>query len=423
MAGARPTSVRAGSRAGVVANGLAEAGRTVIRNPLRTSLAGLAMAAAVATTVLVQTGLDGLAQAARASSARAFGSDSFLLTRVATGTLSRRELADRFARHPNITRSDVRFLDAVGDARVIYAATTARPADVSAGPRTFDQASINGAQATLFAIRDLGVAAGRPLTRDDDVRAAQVVVAGDAVVTTLFPGVDPLGQRLRIAGRAFTVVGVLAPEGAAGGQSLDRQVWMPLTAFERAFGAPASLQVFGRAAGTGSVERAEDQARVSMRARRHLGPAAADTFDIVTPEASRSFVARITEQVGAAAPPISLMALIAALVVVANTTLVSVTERTREIGVRRAIGATRASVLVETLAESCLIAVAGGAAGVAVAGGILAVAGDAVGLPLSLGWPVVAGNLLAAGVTGIAAGWYPARRATRLDVVAALRSE
>jgi putative ABC transport system permease protein len=117
------------------------------------------------------------------------------------------------------------------------------------------------------------------------------------------------------------------------------------------------------------------------------------------------------------------MALIAAVVVVANTTLVSVTQRTREIGIRRALGASRANVIVETLAESILIALAGGAVGLAAAAGVLSVASGALGMALPLEWPTAAGSLAAAGFSGIIAGWYPARRAAGLDVVNAMRRE
>jgi putative ABC transport system permease protein len=203
---------------------------------------------------------------------------------------------------------------------------------------------------------------------------------------------------------------------------------MPITAFERAFGASASLQVFAKAgAGASSTptatDAAEGLARVSMRARRHLGPGAADNFDIITPEASRSFVSAITERIGAAGPPISLMALLAAIVVVANTTLVSVTQRTRDIGIRRAVGASRADIAAETLAESTVIGALGGCLGLAVAAAVLLAASRVAQVHLTVSWVTAGVSLAAAAVAGAAAGWYPARRAASLDVVNALRAE
>ena len=416
------------SRRIAIIEGVAEAAGTILGNPLRASLAAVAMSVAVATTAIVQTGLDGLAESARQASARAFGSDSFVITRIATGTLSRREIADRLARNPNITRGDVRFLDRVSGNTVRYAATSLRSADVTAGSRTFENATVNGTQASLANIRDVGIAAGRFLLPEEETASAQVVVIGSAIVEALFPAAaqqpnDVLGQTVRMGGRAFTIVGVQTPQGTGAGVALDRYVWMPITAFERAFGAPDSVQVFAKAAPGTDTDAAEDLARTSMRARRHLSPGAADTFDIVTPEASRSFVSRITERIGAAGPPISLMALFAAIVVVTNTTLVSITQRTREIGVRRALGASRFNIIVETLAEASIIAVIGGGVGLLIAAVVLAAASRPLGLPLSIGWPTAWASLAAAGLSGIAAGWYPARRAVSVDVNTALRQE
>ena len=410
-------------RVNILVDGLLQALATIRSHPLRASLAAVAMAAAVATTAVVQTGLNGLARSAREASARAFGSDTFTLAKVAGGNLSRRELAERLERNANITRSDVRFLERVANERVSYAATVQRQGDVSAGGRTFEAATITGTQSTLFDIRDVGLDRGRVFTRAEDVRAAQVVVVGHEVAEALFQTTDALDRTVRIAGRGFRIVGVQMAQGSTGGVTLDRYVWMPIAAYERVFGAAPTLQVLAKSTDVDQAAAGEDHARISMRARRQLRPAAPDTFDIITPEASRNFVAAITQRLGAAGPPISLMALVAAIVVVANTTLVSVTQRTREIGIRRAVGAARANVLIETLAESSVIAAAGGAIGLAVAALVLWLASRATGTPLPLEWPTALASLVAAAASGIVAGWYPARRAASLDVINALRQD
>jgi hypothetical protein len=170
---------------------------------------------------------------------------------------------------------------------------------------------------------------------------------------------------VRIGGRGFEVIGLQRRQGTAGGVSLDRYAWMPLATHERVFGAASTLQVFAASTVPGSTLAAEDRAHATMRARRHQRPGQPDVFDLITPEAARGFVGALSSRVGGAAVPISIMALLAAVVVVTNTTLVSVAQRTRDIGVRRALGATRAAVVLETLAESSIIALAGGALGLA----------------------------------------------------------
>jgi putative ABC transport system permease protein len=412
------------------------AARAAVAHPLRASLGALAIAVAVATLVLVVTGLDGFARYARQVTSRAFGTEAFVVTRLATGGVSRKELAEKLERNPAITRSDVRFLDRYAGRDVIYAPIAQRRADVAFGGRRFDNANVNGTSAALFEIRELGVARGRFISRDDDGRAAQVVVLGADLADTLFPSRDPLGQVVRIAGRGFHVIGLQERQGTAGGTSLDRYAWVPLKAFERAFGAAEGLQVFGRALVQGTnrspanaqgdgqrLPAAEDRARTTMRARRQLLPGRRDTFDIITPDAARGFVERVAERASAAAAPISAMALLAAIVVVTNTTLVSVTERTREIGVRRALGARRRDITLEVIAESCLVAIAGGSVGLAVSAAVLWSVATVLGVDLPLRVSTAMWSLAAAAISGLVAGLYPARRASRLDVITAIRQE
>jgi putative ABC transport system permease protein len=371
----------------------------------------------------VVSGLDGVARYARETGARTFGSDTFVIAQLSSGQLSRKQLEEKLARNAPIRRADTRFLERVGGNVVMYAPTAQRSGEVVAGNRTFENAAINGTTSNLPDIRIIEIGQGRFFSDLEVTQAAQVAVLGADVAETLFPSTSALQKRIRIAGRAFEVVGVVVRQGQAGGVTLDRYVYVTLGAYERAFGSSESLQVFARAEHGVDASRGEDRALASMRARRQLAPNEENTFDIITPDAARSFVLRLASRIGAAALPISFMALVAAVVVVTNTVLVSVTQRTREIGIRRAVGAPRAQILAEVLAESVLTAVIGGTSGVAVAAGVLALASSAFGLSLVPTISTVVAAFIGAAATGLLAGYFPAHQAARIDVIAALRAE
>ncbi len=398
----------------------------VASHPMRASLAGVAIAAAVATIAVVVVALDGVENFARTSAARAFGSDTFVIAKVASaGQISRQDLAKKLQRNPDIERSDLRFVERHGAGLIEYGATVNRRVEVAAGGRRYAGASLVAATASIASIRDLAVASGRFFSSEEAGRSALVAVIGATIADELFPNVDPLGQMLRIAGRGFRVIGLQERQGNVGGTSLDRNVWVPLGTGERLFGAPPTLQLLARppvADDPRAVRRAEDHGRASMRARRQLQPGEEDNFDMLAPEAARDFVLSLSARVGAAAAPISAMALLAAVVVVTNTILVSVAQRTNEIGIRRAVGASRTAIMVEVLAESLFIGIVGGVVGITLVYLAVLVARSS-GLALQLTPGTAIFSLLAAAMSGVVAGWYPARRATRIDVVDALRVE
>ena len=408
----------------MIREAVSQAAAALWGNPLRASLGALAIAVAVATIVLVISALDGVAEYARRTTARTFGSDTFLIAQVASpGRVSRRELQEQLQRNPPIRRSEMRFLEQYAGGLVEYAPNAQTRADIIAGGSKIEGVAITGTTSQLANLRDLAIERGRFFRPDEDQRGEQVAVIGADVIDALFPAVDPLGRSIRIAGRRFTVIGIQERLGQSGGASLDKYAWVPIRSYERAFGAPVSLQIFAKATGDRPSVVGEDRARISLRARRALGPGVKDTFDILTPDAARGFVASLSERIGAAAGPISLMALLAAVVVVTNTVLVSVTQRTREIGVRRALGAARAQIMREVLAESALVSILGGTVGTAAAVGIVTALARAFDLPLAVETSTIVLALAASALSGLVAGWYPARRAVRLDVITAMRAE
>ena len=400
---------------------LAQGAANITANPLRSALGALAIAAAVATIVGVSMTLDAVRRYAEVTTARTFGSDTFLIAQVAApGRIPRRQLREQLARNPPIRRAEFSFLTRHAGDRVIYAPNAQARADAARGSLTIADAAITGTTASLAQIRDLNLAAGHffDLTHERD--GALVAVIGADIDAALFPDGGAVGQSIRVAGRRFQIIGVQARVGSGG---LDKYAWIPLRAFERLFGAPRSLQIFAKPLGDESPVAAEDHARISLRAARRLQPGEGDSFDVLAPEAARGFVANLSSRIGAAALPISLMALAAAIVVVTNTILVSVTQRTREIGVRRALGARRDDIAREVLAESLLLSLGGGLAGVTA---VVALGGALSPLaPIPLVVPPQSLVMAVIGTLGSAvlAGWYPARRANRLDVIAAIRAD
>ncbi len=397
---------------------------TLWANRLRSFLTILGIVIGIAAVVLVGAAIEALRTIAVATTTQTFGANTFILARVASsGTLSRRELADKLRKNPEILLPEARRLERMVHASTRLAATLQEIADVKSGNRVFRAASITGGDGALELIRDIRIAQGRFFRQEENMRAQRLVVIGQDIVDEIFPSVDPLGRQVKIQGIFFTVIGVQERQGSSFGSSLDRSVWMPLLAFQRIWGTQRSLTVFAQPRETHDFEAAQEETRVALRLIRGLGPREEDTFDLLIPEAGRGFVGRLTDAISQAIIPISSIALLVAGVVVMNMMLVSVTERTREIGIRKSLGATRRNILIQVLIESTLLCSLGGGLGLLLSYvGTFALSGafgTGVGLPLSY-------LFLALGISaliGSAAGTYPAYLAARLDPVEALRSE
>ncbi len=391
---------------------------------LRSALGALAMAAAVTALAGISTGLEVLQKFAAQATARSIGSDVFQVAKVGQrGRLGRRELARKLERNVAISRADARFLDAYSGDLVIYAPSAQRIVDVTSVEGKIESSPVTGTTAAITRIQDMALAQGRFFNDDESRRGESVAVIGDEVSRLCFPSGRALGGAIRIGGRAFKVIGIQEAMGQLGGQSQDRYIWVPLGAFERAFGPASSLQMFAKSLVEGETAHAEDRARSSLRAKRNLYPGQEDNFDVVTPDAARNFVASLSASLSAAALPISLASLLAAFVVVTNTTLVSVAQRTREIGIRRAIGAKRANISAEVLAESLIVSVVGALVGLALVAALAALASAILDLPLALAPATLARSLFMASAAGLLSGALPAVRAARADVLHSLRAD
>ena len=346
---------------------------------LRSFLTLLGVIIGVASVIMVGAAIEGLGVYAERSTAKAFGSESFMVAQIAaTGRLSRRELFEKLKRNKPIRMEDARFVESVNGDDILYSPYRQKVADVKRDNLTCEDSSIVGVAASMAAIRDIGVVDGRFFTDQEDRARAYVAVIGDTIRTTLFPGdAPPLGQTLRIDGVEFTVIGVQERLGSAFGRDQDNSVYIPISAFNRLYGPGNGFALFGRPRPASGLDLngALDETRVALRSRFHARPGQPDNFDVLTPDAIRGFIDQVLGMIAAIVVPVTCISLVVGGIVIMNIMLVSVTERTREIGVRKSLGARHGDVMMQILIEAVVLSMAGGALGVALGAAVTAVLG------------------------------------------------
>jgi putative ABC transport system permease protein len=230
---------------------------------------------------------------------------------------------------------------------------------------------------------------------------------------------------VKIRGLDFQVIGVQEKLGAMGGQSQDNSVYVPSSVFTRLYSKAETLSIFGRARpGSGlTLDGALDLTRAALRSRFRTRPGEDDNFDSLTPEAIRGFVDNVLSLIRVVVVPVTMISLVVGGIVIMNIMLVSVTERTREIGIRKSLGARRGDIMLQFLIEATLLAAVGGLIGLMAGAALVAVLSAVLDLALRITAPYVALALVVSSTVGIVSGWYPALRASKLDPVAALRAE
>ena len=409
------------------ANAFRLATDSILAHKLRSFLTLLGVIIGVASVIMVGAAIEGLGVYAEQSTAKAFGSESFLVAQIAaTGRLSRREYFNKIKRNKPIRTVDARFVEALNGDRVLYSPYRNHASDIKRDSLICEGSSILGASADLAGIRDIGVVEGRFFTPQEDHSRSFVAVIGETVRTTLFPGdASPLGQIVRIEGVEFTVIGVQEKLGSAFGRDQDNSAYIPITAFDRLYGPGTGFALFGRPKpGSGlTLQDALDLTRVSLRTRFHARPGQEDNFDTLTPDAIRGFIDQLLSMVAAVVVPVTCISLVVGGIVIMNIMLVSVTERTHEIGIRKAMGARHGDVMLQVLIEAVVLAVMGGALGVALGAVVTEILGRVFELSLHITAAYVVLALGVSSIVGVASGWYPASRAAKLDPVVALRAE
>jgi putative ABC transport system permease protein len=277
----------------------------------------------------------------------------------------------------------------------------------------------------FFGIKDLVVEKGRPFTEQDDALGAPVVVIGTAIAEHYFPNLDPIGRELRIHKFPFTIIGVLETQGSVFGMNLDRQVIAPFNS-EMSKITRARQNLYGvvvQAPNPAAMENTKEVVREVMRRRHGLRPGQTDDFVFETSESALKEWLTIKKFLVLAGMVLPAIGLVVGAIVIMNIMLVAVAERTREIGIRKSIGAKRRDILAQFLVESATLSIVGAALGVVLGIGLSQGVAALSPLPASVApWSVVMAVIIGAGV-GIIAGAYPASRAARLDPIYAMRQE
>ena len=308
--------------------------------------------------------------------------------------------------------------------KVVGAALRQFNGKVVFGNQNSSDTMVRGWTPTMSAIYDLDLVFGRMINETDDNYASPVAIIGWDIRENLLGSVDPLGKEIRVDGRMYRVIGVGKKEGKTLGQSRDNWVLLPIATWIKAYGAQRSVNIWAKTSDVGApFEQAIDQARVILRSRRHDRVGEKDSFVIETNQSFLSIWANLSGTFFIVMIVIASISLIVGGIVIMNIMLVSVTERTREIGIRKALGARPRDVLRQFLIESVTMALIGGLFGVTGGVGIAMLVTLLIGMPSAIKlWAILAGLLVSASV-GIFFGVYPARQAAKLDPIAALRFE
>src|SRR6201984_3580363 len=394
---------------------------TLRAHKLRTFLTLLGVILAVTTLVAVISVLNGLNVYVSDKVAN-LGANALVVDKI--GIVTNLDQWTKARKRPPLDMSDY---EALRDGMKLAAAVAAEQnnvADVRYGNGLSEDVRILGTTPAFADIRQIEVASGRLLTQADDDHAANVCVIGMDVVNKLMPGVDVLGKEIRAGQGQYQIVGVAKPKGTVLGPPQDNFVMIPLRTYRSVWLQHGdSVTMFVQARGPEWMSAAEDEARVIIRTRRHLRYEEDDNFAIIMPDSLTGIWNRITGNAFGIAIWVTSVFLVVGGIVIMNIMLASVTERTREIGLRKSLGARRKHILLQFLAESALLSATGGLIGILAAYGVVLFVKNTFSFPMETPVGAVILSLGLSPAVGLFFGIFPAMHAAKLDPIEALRAD
>lgn len=394
-------------------------------NKLRTLLTLLGVIVGVTSVISVITIISGL----DATVATAFSSQGSTVFSVAKRpmVITSREDMIKFNRRKEVTKDDAEVIQ-----RLCRTCSSVGMALNGAGLIKFAEnksegVSVRGLSLPMFDIENITIQAGRRWTDQEGVGGRNICVIGNDLLENVFNGRSAdsvIGEQIRVDGVTFEVLGVATPFGKVLGFSRDNFVYIPFQASQKMYGSRSSITIHIKVADSGDFEAAKDEVRALMRIRRGKTTAdEEDGFSVESQDAFLSIYSSATSGIYAATIAVAAVSLVVGGIVVMNIMLVSVTERTKEIGLRKAVGARQRDILLQFLIEAVSVTVLGGLIGIVVGYGLAFILSLAMGFPVSIRAESAFMGIAVSLVVGIVSGLYPAMRAAKLDPIDAMRNE
>jgi putative ABC transport system permease protein len=393
----------------------------ILAHKLRSFLTLLGIIFGVATVIVVVSLIEGFNKYFNDKIAD-MGSNAFVVNKMGIVT-SMQEWIERNKKNKDIKLDDLRAIKEHPTYVKDAAATMRRRGKIKRDTQLLEDVELLGVSANMVDIDSIKVDQGRYISPTEEDHSRYACFIGYGIANQLFPGVDPLEKEIKIEGLPFRIVGIAQEIGTVFGNPRDNFVIMPISTYQNVYGSRGSIGIRVQAIGPDALEKAQDEVRVVMRSRRHLNYDDPDNFGIVTSDALNKLREQIFGTISIVAIGVTSISLVVGGIVIMNIMLVSVTERTREIGIRKSLGARRTDIVRQFLSESTVLSLLGGCIGVAIAYGLGKLATVLFDLPTALPilWTFIALSVSAS--IGLFFGIYPAWQAAKLDPIEALRAD